>query len=315
MLGPQHVGQRVVVRRFAGIRDARPVFSDILGYLVEATETHLTVRARTGAVRVPTNEIARAKVVPARRRFTPTEAIEHAAAAGWRPKELATLGDWMLRATDGWTQRGNSALAIGSPDLPQDEAIAFVEEWYRERGLPPAMSVPVPLFQRLDDDLARRGWTAMPVTQVMVARLADLSPSIDGEIILATSPSEEWLTTVAGRKGPLPPAARNVLTDVPEVRFGEWYDQGGALRATARGCVADPDGRWLGLSLIGVDDRFRRQGLAKRLVRTLAAWASDLGAQDCYLQVEQRNTPAVALYERLGFAVHHTYSSRRLLTD
>ncbi|GGM32679.1 GNAT family N-acetyltransferase [Dactylosporangium sucinum] len=313
MLGPQHVGQRVVVRRFVGIRDERPVFSDVLGELIEVGETHFTVRARTGAVRVPRSEIALAKTVPQRRRFTPTEAIEDAAAAGWPAPETARLGDWLLRATDGWTQRGNSALVIGSPDLPEAEAIDFVEQWYRERGLPPAMSIPVPLFQRLDDALERRGWTAKPLTVVMTARLLDLRLPAAGAVTLTEAPSAEWLAAVGGRKGPLPDCALGVLTGVPEVRFAQWYCESGALRATARGCVADPAGRWLGLSLIGVDEQYRRRGLAQQTIAALVAWALDLGATDCYLQVEQHNEPAVALYAGLGFTPHHVYSSRRLL--
>jgi ribosomal protein S18 acetylase RimI-like enzyme len=320
VLGPQHVGQRVVVRRFVGMRDARPVFSDILGQLLEATETHLTVRARSGAVRVPIHEITRAKTVPPRRRFTPTEALEVAAAAGWPAREHDRLGDWILRATDGWTQRANSALTIGDPDLPLPDAIDFVQRWYRERSLVPAMSVPVPLFQRLDDELERRGWFANPVTQVMTAPLPQLLSTLAqtpwtsaGRVELADAPSAEWLAAVGGRKGPLPPKAVAVLTQVPHVRFAEWYAEDGALMATARGCVADDDSRWLGLSLIGVDERYRRQGLAQRLIAALCEWAVSLGARDAYLQVEQRNTPAVALYERLGFTVHHAYSSRRLL--
>jgi GNAT superfamily N-acetyltransferase len=136
-----------------------------------------------------------------------------------------------------------------------------------------------------------------------------------GRIELAGSPSEEWLAAVAGRKGPLPESARHVLTAVRNVRFAGWYDEHGTLLATARGCVADDEGRWLGLSLIGVDERLRRRGLAQRLVAALCEWATTLGARDAYLQVEQRNTPAVTLYERLGFTVHHVYSSRRLLTS
>jgi GNAT superfamily N-acetyltransferase len=299
------------------MRDSRPVFSDILGYLLEATETHLTVRARTGAVRVPLGEIARAKPVPARRKFTPTESLEAAAARGWPAREREQLGDWLLRATDGWTQRANST------DLPMPDAIDFVQQWYRSRSLVPAFSIPVPLFQRLDDELERRGWTANPVTQVMTIALPPLLATLsagrpapdDAPVRLATAPSPEWLTAVAGRKGTLPESAHQVLTDVPHVRFAEWHGDDGTLLATARGCVADPDSRWLGLSLIGVDERMRRRGLAQRMIAALAAWAAELGARDVYLQVEQRNTAAVALYERLGFTVAHTYSSRRLLTD
>jgi GNAT superfamily N-acetyltransferase len=326
VLGPQHVGQRVVVRRIVGMRDARPVFSDILGQLLEATETHLTVRARSGAVCVPRDEIHRAKPVPPRR-LTPTERLEAAAALGWPAREQARLGDWLLRATDGWTQRANSVLAIGDPGRPLDEALDFVQQWYRQRALIPAISVPVPLFQRLDDELERLGWTAMPVTQVMTAPLSRLgflsSPPASaaaspldrpgGSLHLAESPSDEWLQAVAGRKGALPDSARHVLTAVPHARFAEWRDANGTLLASARGCVADPDARWLGLSLIGVDESVRRRGLARLLITALTDWAAGLGARDAYLQVEQRNTPAVTLYERLGFTVDHAYSSRRLL--
>ncbi|MGI5247311.1 GNAT family N-acetyltransferase [Dactylosporangium sp. CA-139066] len=319
MLGPQHVGQRVVVRRFVGMRDARPVFSDILGHLLEATETHLTVRARSGAVRVPINEIVRAKPVPPRRRFTPTESLESAAAKGWPAAERGELGDWILRATDGWTQRANSALAVGDPDLPLPEAIDFVQQWYRDRSLVPAMSVPLPLFKRVDDELSRRGWTANPLTQVMTVGLAELIETLSRagatQIELTESPSAEWLTAVGGRKGPLPAKAVGVLTGVPHVRFASWYAEDGPLMATARGCVADDDSRWLGLSLIGVDERYRRRGLAQSLMLSLAEWAATLGARDVYLQVEQRNTAAVSLYERLGFTVHHVYATRRLLVS
>lgn len=322
MLGPQHVGTRVVVRRIVGLRDDRPVYSDILGHLVEATETHLTVRARTGAIRVPTAEIHRAKPIPDRRRLTPTEALEVAAAAGWPARERDRLGDWLLRATDGWTMRGNSALPVGDPDLPLPEAVDAVTQWYQERGLLPAMSVPLPLFQRVDAELERRGWTPMPLTLLMTARLADLPAADDDQISLATSPSPEWLTAVAGRKGPLPASALDVLTGVPQVRFATLRagttspddppGAGGALLATGRGCVADPEGRWLGLALIGTEEHARRQGLARRIIAALVAWGAATGATDAYLQVEQRNVGAVALYEKLGFTTHHVYLTRYL---
>jgi ribosomal protein S18 acetylase RimI-like enzyme len=54
----------------------------------------------------------------------------------------------------------------------------------------------------------------------------------------------------------------------------------------------------------------RRRGLARRVIRALADWAADQGATGAFLQVEQRNTPAVTLYRGLGFTTHHTYLTR-----
>ncbi len=71
--------------------------------------------------------------------------LERVAAAHWRGTEEEWLGDWLLRAADGFTGRANSALPLGDPGLPLDEALAAVTEWYRARGLPPMIAVPTPL--------------------------------------------------------------------------------------------------------------------------------------------------------------------------
>src|SRR5204863_10147793 len=119
-----------------------------------------------------------------------------------------------------------------------------------------------------------------------------------------------WLAVVSARKGSLPPAALKVLTGVTEARFPIVYGPERAPLATARGVVAD--GRWLGLSLIETAPSVRRQGFAQHVIGALVDWARELGATDAYLQVEERNAEAVALYERLGFKIHHSYAPRIL---
>ncbi|MFG1798734.1 GNAT family N-acetyltransferase [Micromonospora carbonacea] len=125
---------------------------------------------------------------------------------------------------------------------------------------------------------------------------------------LAAAPSDDWLAVAAGRKGGFPDAARHVLTAVDQVRFAHVYADG-ALLAVGRGTVTG-DGRWLGLSLIEALPHARRLGLATHVIRALADWGAALGASGAFLQVEQRNTPAVNLYRGLGFTTHHTYLTR-----
>jgi N-acetylglutamate synthase len=310
VLGRHDVGHRVVVRRAAGVRAGHPVFSDVLGELVELTETHLTVRAADGLVRVPAAQVVRAKRVPDRRRLTATESLEVAAAAGWPAPELARLGDWLLRAGDGWTGRANSALPVGNPDRPLPEAVDAVQAWYDERGIRPAISVSEPVGRRVRTELAARGWTPRPTVLVQAAALPDVvaATPAGAEVALAPDPSPRWLAVVARRKGGLPAAALHVLTAVPEVRFAGLYADSGHPLAVGRGVVAGAAPGWLGLSLIEVDPAVRRRGLARAVVGALARWGGELGAARAYLQVEERNTAAVALYARLGFATHHGYA-------
>ena len=304
MLGATDIGRRVVVRRFVGVRDNRPCYSDVLGYLTAANDTELTIETDRGTVVVPLTEVHLAKTVPARRRGTAREvlALERVAAAAWPPPVLDHLGEWLLRAADGWTNRGNSALPLGDPGRSVPEAIDAVIDWYRGHGLTPAVTTPLPATAAVARELDRRGWTPRPPTLVQTAPLPDPASGVR----LSETPDEDWLAVVAGRKGGLPAAARHILSAPRQVRFASVYRD--SLVAIARGVV---DGDWLGLSLVEVVPSARRQGLARLVTRALAGWARDEGATRAYLQVEEHNESAVALYASMGFTTHHRYVTYR----
>ncbi|MCG5458118.1 GNAT family N-acetyltransferase [Micromonospora sp. PSH03] len=319
MLRQQDVGHRIVVRRIVGIREGRPQFSDALGELVELSETHLTLATAQGPLRVPVAQVHRAKRVPPTRRPTAAAvvALERAADEAWPAPTRGRLGDWLLRSAEGWTGRANSALPIGDPDRPLAAAVDAVERWYAELGQPALINTPLPLAAPVGAELDARGWGTRPPTLVQTAPLPLPASTPDSGradrwasavVELATAPSDEWLAIAAGRKGGLPDAARHVLTAVDQVRFAHVYADN-ALVAVGRGTVTG-QGRWLGLSLIEVVPAARRQGLARRVIHELASWGVSGGATHAFLQVEQRNTAAVALYQRLGLVTHHTYLTR-----
>ncbi|MEU4334469.1 GNAT family N-acetyltransferase [Micromonospora lupini] len=328
MLRQQDVGHRIVVRRIVGIREGRPLFSDALGELVELSETHLTLATAQGPLRVPMAQVHRAKRVPPTRRPTAAAvvALERAADEAWPAPTRGRLGDWLLRSAEGWTGRANSALPIGDPDRPLPAAVDAVERWYADRGQPAMINTPLPLAAPVGAELDERGWGSRPPTLVQIAPLPLAMPTpgptpptggtpLPGAagahravIEVATAPSDEWLAVAAGRKGGLPDAARHVLTAVDQVCFAHAYVDG-TLVAIGRGTVTG-QGRWLGLSLIEVLPPLRRQGLARRVIDTLAEWGASAGATHAFLQVEQHNAAAVALYRTLGFTTHHTYLTR-----
>ncbi|MEU0152756.1 GNAT family N-acetyltransferase [Micromonospora fulviviridis] len=312
MLRQQDVGHRIVVRRIVGIREGRPLFSDALGELVELSETHITLATDRGRLRVPVEQVHRAKRVPAARRPTAAAvvALELAADEAWPAPVRGRLGDWLLPSAAGWTGRANSALPIGDPDRPLPAALDAVQRWYAERGQPAMVNTPLPLAAPVGAELDARGWTARPPVLVQTAPLAALPPGRPDlpPVGLAPTPSAEWLAVAAGRKGGLPDDARHVLTAVDRIRFAHLHVDG-RLLAVGRGTVTG-EGRWLGLTLIEVLPEARRRGFAGGVIRALADWGRAEGATQAFLQVEQRNTGAVALYQRLGFTTHHTYLTR-----
>jgi GNAT superfamily N-acetyltransferase len=310
------VGHRVVVRRIVGVSADRTLYSDALGDLVELTETELTLATEKGTLRVPLREVHRAKRVPPARRPPAANviALELAANQAWPAPVQATLGSWVLRAAANWTGRANSALAVGDPDRPLEAAIDAVTDWYAAHGQQALINAPMPLAAPVNNALDERGWTARPLTLVQTAPLtAVLDATTDRPdlppVRLADSPTDDWYAMVAEHKGALPEAATAVLTGVPETVFAHVHDEAGGLLAVARGTVTGPD-RWHGVALVQTAPAARRQGLAAHVVRAMAQWAEQRGSARAFLQVEERNSAAIALYGRLGFSTHHTYLTR-----
>jgi GNAT superfamily N-acetyltransferase len=306
----------VVVRRIVGVSQDRPLFTDALGELVDLSETELTLATANGTLRVPLREVHRAKRVPAARRPRAADvvALELAANDGWPAPVQSRLGAWVLRAAENWTGRANSALAVGDPDRTLEAAIDAVTRWYAARGQQALINAPMPLAAPVNTALDERGWTSRPLTLVQTAPLATLlagTPPVADlpPVTLADAPTDDWLTMVAEHKGTLPAAAVRVLTGVPGTVFAHVRDADGDLLAVARGTVTGPD-RWHGISLLQTAPQARRRGLGAHVVRAMARWAEQHGATRAYLQVEERNTAAVALYGRLGFTTHHTYLTR-----
>jgi N-acetylglutamate synthase len=67
MLGPHDVGFRVVVRHIVGVRDGRPVLTDVLGELLTFGDVELTVDGQGGPVSVPIKAVVAGKRIPPKR--------------------------------------------------------------------------------------------------------------------------------------------------------------------------------------------------------------------------------------------------------
>jgi N-acetylglutamate synthase len=235
--------------------------------------------------------------------------LERLAARGWRGTEEAPLGDWLLRAGGGFTGRANSALVAGDPGLPLDGAVEAVTAWYRDRGLRPCAQLPGRRSRAADAAFAAAGWERDEDVLVLTAPLATPAPGGAVPVDLAPEPDDAWLAGYRHRGRPLPPGAREVLTNADDVVFASVRldPEPAPLAAVARGVVT---GDWLGVAAVTVAETHRRRGLATAVMAAVQRWGADRGAGWVYLQVTSSNEPARALYRRAGFIEHHRYHYR-----
>lgn len=264
-----------------------PPLNDVVGHVVER-DPLVRVRTKTGeTVDVPPSDVVTVRVLTdAPVKASQIRAVEHAAALAWPGLHSEWLDGWLLRASDGFTHRGNSAVPL---DINVNAAtVPAIRDWYARRGLTPWLAVPDRLVRLTLDDVHLE-------SIVMVRALAD-EPAPD--VTLTPEPDAAWLS-VYQREVPV-----EVLTAVVDgqVVFGRIDDA-----AVGRAAVTPAhDGtRWVGLSAVRVAEDRRRRGHARTVCAALLAWGADNGATHAYVQVLADNHGAVALYESMGFTAQH----------
>ena len=319
---PADVGRRVSVRS----RTDDAMLTDVVGDLLEWTDGVLWVRRRDGSIaEIAEDRLVAGKAVPAapaRPAPAPVHTaidqldLEEIASRGWLGLESRWLGRWLLRASEGFTGRGNSVLPLGDPGRQLDVALAEVVRWYGERGLPGRFQVPLPVMYRLDEGLAAQGWRAYNLTHVMtgsVPALRELVPARDDlpQVEYSGTVSDEWMSLYHYRGQELPAVARSVLGAADHPVFAAGRD-GGEVIGIVRGALA---AGWLGVTALEVLPSARRRGLGSHVMRGLAEWAVDHDAHSIYLQVDTANDVAVRFYDRLGFSRHHQYQYRLAAPD
>jgi ribosomal protein S18 acetylase RimI-like enzyme len=290
--------------------------TDLLGVVESWGATSTRVRAEDGTVtEIALRDIVSGKPVPPRAAPRMRVSAEQACLlsnASWPAVHVEPLGDWLLRASGGFSARANSVMAVGDPGVPFEAALERVLTFYTDHGLPPWAQVVVgsPTADRFTD----AGWvTARPgeadsefqvaaVAQAVRAvhrLLPDPAPPVD----VGTTLSPAWLANDDRARSHHAEAVA-VLEGPQDVAFVGVPGGDGALRAKGRVAC---DGDWAGITDVWVSPDHRRRGLSLVVLAALLGWAAERGATTAYLQVRGDNAPALGLYRSLGFRTHHTY--------
>jgi N-acetylglutamate synthase len=236
-------------------------------------------------------------------------ALEDICERAWPPRERIELDGAVLRFTDGFTRRANSA-RVDACVTDLGGLLTLAEREYRSRGLRPGFRLtPLspPAFEGLLDE---RGYVVETEAVVMVAEtLHDhaVPTTLEG-IALAPALDEEWLRAFKAVERDWPaeqdPGARWLLGSGESPRRFACARVDGAAVATG---YARLEGDWLYIACVGTVPGHRRRGLARAISERLLTWGAVGGARRAVLQVETKNGAAQGLYAQLGFAPRYVY--------
>lgn len=305
LLTATDVGHRVIVRhRLIGDRDGHGL-TDALGVLQELDADSLLVRHAGGTVRriLIADVVAAKPIPPMPLRRVDLDRLLLTTALGRPAVETQHIGDWLLRASSGWTGRANSLLPVGEPGIPLAEALARTAEFYRTRGLPPLALVR--LGSSAAADLPALGWVDARPDQSDALVLHTSLDVINAEprypVQIGSRPDQEWYAVAFDGEPGAP--ARAVMEGAPKPAFAA-IRLDGQIVAVGRGSITGP---WLGIDGVRVAGAHRRRGLGTAVLRGLARWAGTEGGRRSYLEVLQQNTAALNAYLGLGYTEAYRY--------
>ena len=209
------------------------------------------------------------------------------------------LRGWLLRFSGGWSRRTNSANPLHSGCAGVETVIGMIETLYRRKKLPTLFRVPS-LAAECDRTLEAIGYTREGESCVIYGDIIAIAAAVDPSVELMQRPTPEWFAAMVKFQGYGPQQLATYRRIIHALALPAAF---AALRLNDRlvslayGAVHE---RLLCYESVITDPHHRGQGLARRVIGALAAWAHDAGAAGACLQVEASNTPARRLYTRIG---------------
>jgi|HigsolmetaAR201D_1030396.scaffolds.fasta_scaffold02493_8 ribosomal protein S18 acetylase RimI-like enzyme len=227
----------------------------------------------------------------------------------WPALHQQLCNGWVIRLSNGYTKRANSASPLYHTDAPLEAQIARCEQFYSAQHLPTVIkltSTHAPAG--LDQLLEQRGYHVLDLSSLMTCDLRHASfEQAEPSALRLDLKIEDWLACYE-RLNQISSAHRSahraILDNILGQRtFCAWEQDGAVV-----GCgLLVREGEWVCLSDVAVEPQLRGQGIGTRMLATIMQLGREQGATYAFLQVIANNAPAQHIYSRFGFREAYRY--------
>jgi len=233
---------------------------------------------------------------------------EETAFACWPALEQTDWAAGVLRASDGYTKRANSANVLVDINEGVDAVIAEGRAFFERRSLRPVFRLLSAVnHTALDRRLAELGLAKVEPSLVMTMELSRSAAGSPAK----SSATADWMQAYAELSGnvddPGHAKHRRMLDRLPTSRLLLVQCEGDRAIACGIGVIHRET---VCLLDILVHPACRGRGVGQALVRDILSWAAAQSARWAMLQVLGTNIPAVRLYTRAGFERAYGYFYR-----
>lgn len=231
--------------------------------------------------------------------------LEYAGFRAWPAIEQQEFDGFVLRSSQGFTKRANSANLVRPLSSCHEELVRRCEKHFFDQSLPSIFRIPSFIeSEDLDEYLEENSYQAKDRSLVLHRKIKS-SDFIPCELTVKNG--ADWISSyseISGTNVTSQNLHLEMLARIQDKTLMAVLAEDGVEIACGLGVL---NGGLFGLFDIVTLRARQNQGYAQKLLNGMLSWAVLNGATDSYLQVVADNTPAISLYRKLGFQDCYEY--------
>lgn len=234
------------------------------------------------------------------------DSLERATLDAVAPPAVEEIENWLLPLDDSTIGRAKSAVPTRHSQVNASD-IARIEARYSAQGLRAAFRIAdVAGLAPVCTELRQRGYRAEQATRVQIGSARSMRALCTSQVAsLNATPEPAWASVyTAPGFDPIDGAHRVQALSRSNCAVYAHIAQDGVSLAAGVGTYSQG---WASIHGMRTVTGHRGQGLAVRVMAALADEAIARGLDRVFLQVEDDNTAAIALYQRAGFSTAWRY--------
>jgi ribosomal protein S18 acetylase RimI-like enzyme len=232
--------------------------------------------------------------------------LERATLDAVGPLATQEIDGWLLPFDNSTISRAKSAVPLRHDSLDPVH-ISHIATLYAQRGLQAAFRMAdIPALANIHAELSRLGYQAQQPSLVQVGTVSQMRSICQAPPAeVSDSPTPAW-SSVYLAEGFDPVDGANRVQALSRSRHVVYASVQDAGQPVAAGTAALSQG-WASIHGMRTVPQHRGRGLASQILAGLADAATARGLDRVFLQVEECNSAALALYRRAGFVTAWRY--------
>jgi ribosomal protein S18 acetylase RimI-like enzyme len=238
--------------------------------------------------------------------------LEELSMDGWPALMTVVYDGWVIRLSNGYSNRSNSINPIYPSKINMDEKINYCDELFGRHNLPAAYKLlSCEEHMALEHKLEALHYRKINETSVQTREISGISRKNHKGIIIGEDFDESWINSVIefNKVGTQDiPVFKKILGNIAREKIVVAKKDGNGIAGCGYGIIG---GGYVGVFDIVVEESQRGKGYGREIVETILSEAGKQGAEKSYLQVMLNNPAALHLYEKLGYKESYKYWYRK----